>query len=37
MSLAPDGQRFLVTTELEDKATPLITLIANSTDAARTR
>jgi hypothetical protein len=27
--VAPDGQRFLVTTELEAEATPLITLVAN--------
>jgi Tol biopolymer transport system component len=27
--VTPDGKRFLVTTELEDKATPLITLVAN--------
>jgi Tol biopolymer transport system component len=27
--VAPDGKRFLVTTELEDKSTPLITLVAD--------
>jgi len=27
--VTPDGKRFLVTTELEDEATPLITLVAN--------
>ena len=34
--VAADGQRFLVTTELEDKATPLITLVANWPGAVRT-
>jgi len=29
--VAPDGKSFLVTTELEEKATPLITLVANWT------
>jgi dipeptidyl aminopeptidase/acylaminoacyl peptidase len=33
--VAPDGQRFLVTTELEDKATPLITLVANWPEAIK--
>ena len=35
--VAPDGQRFLVTTELEAKATSLITLVANWPGAARSR